>query len=76
MHTCVQTSVGQAPTQWAKTARRAPLIGLLLSFTKVGVPVANVQETSIRASVGKTVEANEGLHPRLSWKKSPNFSDN
>jgi hypothetical protein len=37
-HTCVQTSVGQAPTQWAKTARRAPLIGLLLLLVSA-VPV-------------------------------------
>jgi hypothetical protein len=40
-----------------------------------GLPVASVQETSIRASASKDVEGNVGLHPRLSWKKSPNLSN-
>jgi hypothetical protein len=41
-----------------------------------GSPVASVQETSIRESVGNAVEESEGLYPRLLWKKSPDFSDN
>ena len=38
-----------------------------------GVPVASVQETSIRASMGKAVEQNEGHFPRLSWAKTLGF---
>ena len=37
------------------------------------VPVASVQETSIRELTGKTVEEHEGLCPRLSWTKIPCF---
>jgi|SRR6516162_5353261 hypothetical protein len=32
-----------------------------------GVPVVCVQETTIRGSMVKTVEENEGLRPRISW---------
>jgi predicted AAA+ superfamily ATPase len=42
----------------------------------IGVPVASVQETTIRGLTGETVEENEGLHPRLSWMTSANFSGN
>ena len=38
-----------------------------------GVPVASVQKTSIRASMGKPVEQNEGHFPRLSWAKTLGF---
>jgi hypothetical protein len=40
----------------------------------IGVPVASVQKTSIRTSMSKAVEENEGLRQRLLWKKSLNFS--
>ena len=36
-----------------------------------GVPVANVQETSIRVSKGKVVKENEGLRPRILWTQLP-----
>ena len=39
-----------------------------------GVPVASVQETSIRASMGKAVEQNDGLRPHISWIEAPYFS--
>jgi len=38
MHTCFQTSLGQAHPQWAKTALLAPLIGLLMLLVSA-VPV-------------------------------------
>jgi hypothetical protein len=42
----------------------------------IGVPVASVQETTIRGLTVEIAEENERLHPRLSWKKSPIFSNN
>src|SRR5262249_27874962 len=38
-----------------------------------GVPVASVQETSIRASMGKAVEQNERLQPHIWRTKTPDF---
>src|SRR5262250_2612199 len=51
-------------------------VGTLLSGEGrlvVGVPVATVQETTIRGSTGNTVEGNEGLHPHIRWTKTPDF---
>jgi hypothetical protein len=39
----------------------------------IGVPVASVQETTIRGLAVKTVEENEGLRPRISWTESPDI---
>jgi hypothetical protein len=36
-----------------------------------GVPVAHVQETSVRGSTVKTVEENERLRSRIPWKQTP-----
>jgi hypothetical protein len=44
-----------------------------LDFLRVGVPVANVQETTIRELAVKTVEENEGLRPHIRWTKIPDF---
>jgi len=52
------------------TAPRLPGEAQLFVY---GVPVASVQETSIRASMGKAVEQNEGHFPRLSWAKTLGF---
>jgi hypothetical protein len=38
MHPCCQTPMGQTSPKWAKTARRAPLIGLLMLLVSA-VPV-------------------------------------
>src|SRR4029450_12234551 len=38
-----------------------------------GVPVASVQETSIRGLGSRSVEENEGHFPRLSWAKTLGF---
>jgi hypothetical protein len=40
---------------------------------QIGVPIASVQKTSIRASMGKAVEQNEGHFPHLSWAKTLGF---
>jgi hypothetical protein len=50
MHPCVQTSVDQAPTQWAKTARLAPLIGLLLLVSAVPMRAATLTFTAVLTS--------------------------
>src|SRR5262245_32022154 len=42
---------------------------------QVGVPVANVQETSICVSMGNAMEENEGLHPHLLWMQPPDYSN-
>jgi len=46
---------------------------LIVGVNPYGVPVASVQETSIRASTGNAVEENEGYYPRLSWAKLADF---
>jgi hypothetical protein len=46
---------------------------ILEPFKQLGVPIASVQETSIRGSRGKSVEENEGHFPRLTWAKTPGF---
>ena len=57
---------------WAiATSAGAPI--LYRRFRLYGVPVASVQKTSIRASMGKAVEQNEGHFPRLSWAKTLGF---
>jgi hypothetical protein len=38
-----------------------------------GVPGAGVQKTTIRGSIGETVEKNDGLHPHIRWTKTPDF---
>ena len=38
-----------------------------LGFLQIGVPVAGVQETTIRTLAVKGEEENERLRPRLSW---------
>jgi hypothetical protein len=39
-----------------------------------GVPIASVQETTIRESTVKTVGENVGLHPHIRWTKTPDFA--
>jgi Transposase domain (DUF772) len=39
----------------------------------IGVPVANVQETTTLESTVTTVGENEGLHPHIRWTKTPDF---
>jgi hypothetical protein len=38
-----------------------------------GVPVADVQKTTIRTFMVKGVEENKGLHPHIRWAKIPDF---
>ena len=49
------------------------ICGITGTVATDGVPVASVQKTSIRASMGKAVEQNEGHFPRLSWAKALGF---
>jgi hypothetical protein len=50
MHTCSQTPVGQAHPRWAKAARLAPLIGLLLLVSAVPVWAALFTLTAVLTS--------------------------
>ena len=39
----------------------------------IGIPVAGVTEATIRRSTVKTGEENDGLNPRITWVKIPDF---
>jgi hypothetical protein len=46
---------------------------VFIAGVRVGVPVASVQETSIRTSTGNAVEENENYFPHLLWTNTTDF---